>query len=124
MTQTSEFGAWAENYVAQYLESKNYKILDQNYRKKWGEIDIVAEKESILVFVEVKANKKELIGFEPEKRVSPEKLRRLHRAIQTYLASKKYKPDQERQIDVVSLTLDRENGTAKIKHFKNIDLVL
>lgn len=121
MSKTSEFGAWAEYNVAQYLESKNYEVIDRNYRKKWGEIDIVAQKEGILVFVEVKANKKEIAGFEPENRVSPEKLRRMHRAIQTYLAAKKYKPQQEWQIDIVSLILDRDRGVIKIKHFKNIE---
>src|SRR3989344_3600625 len=104
MTQTSEFGAWAENYVAQYLTSKKYEILSRNYRKKWGEIDIVAQKDGILVFVEVKANKKEIFGFEPENRVNPEKLRRLNRAIQTFLAHGKYGPNQDWQIDVVSVT--------------------
>ena len=83
---------------------------------------IIAEKNNILIFVEVKANKKEIIGFEPERRVSPEKLRRMYRAIQTYLAAKKYNPDQERQIDIVSLTLDKDRGVAKIKHFKNIEM--
>src|SRR3989344_9646270 len=117
MITTSEFGQWAESSVAQYLERKNYSILDRNYQKKWGELDIIAKKKGILIFVEVKANKKELAGFEPERRVSPEKLRRMNRAIQTYLAAKKYSPDQERQIDVVSLTLDQNKGVAKIKHF-------
>ena len=123
MSKTSEFGAWAENYVAQYLESKKYNILGRNYRKKWGEIDIVAEKDGILVFVEVKANKKEIAGFEPENRVNPEKLRRLNRAVQTYLASNKYSADQNSQIDVVSLTLVRDRELVKIRHFKNIDLM-
>jgi putative endonuclease len=118
----TEFGQWAESQATKYLEQKNYKILDRNYRKIWGEIDVIAEKEDILVFVEVKANRREVGGFEPENRVNPEKLRRLNRAIQTYLASKKYKPEKEWQIDVIALTLDRERGVAKIKHFKNIEI--
>ena len=122
MTTRSEFGSWAEDYVAQYLKSKNYDILGLNYKKPWGEIDIIAQKEGIVVFVEVKANKKEIVGFEPENRINPEKLRRLNRAIQTYLASKKYSSDQKTQVDVVSLTIDQDRGVAKIKHFKNIDM--
>jgi len=122
MTTRSEFGTWAEYYVAQYLESKGYTVIEKNYRKKWGEIDIIAQKEGILIFVEVKANKKEIPGFEPENRINPEKLRRLNRAIQTYIVSKKYPDDQKQQIDVISLTLDRDRGVAKIKHFKNIEV--
>ena len=122
MTTRTDFGNWAENYVAQYLEAKGYTILDRNYRKKWGELDIIALKEGILIFIEVKANKKEVAGFEPELRVSPEKLRRMNRAIQTYLAQKKYPDSQERQIDIVSLILNRDRGVAKLKHFKNIEI--
>lgn len=122
MTTRSEFGQWAENNVAQYLKQKDYSILDRNYQKKWGEIDIIAEKNGVLIFVEVKANKKEIAGFEPENRVSPEKLRRISRAIQTYLAAKKYSPNQDRQVDIIALTLDKDRGVAKIKHFKNIEM--
>ena len=122
MTNTSEFGIWSEDYVAQHLKSKGYNILGQNYTKPWGEIDIIAKKEGILIFVEVKANKKEVVGFEPENRVNPEKLRRLNRAIQTYLASKKYPDTQDWQIDIISLTIDKDRGVAKIKHFKNIEI--
>ncbi len=122
MTSTSDFGQWAEIYVAQYLEAKDYVVLDKNYRKKWGEIDIIVDKDDILIFVEVKANKTDVAGFEPENRVNPEKLRRMNRAIQTYLAYKKYSPEQEWQIDVVSLTLDRNRGVVKLKHFKNIEI--
>lgn len=122
MTKRSEFGQWAEDRVAQYLEQKNYVIQGRNYRKKWGEIDIIAEKNGIIIFVEVKANKKEVAGFEPENRVSPEKLRRMNRAIETYVAHKKFPPSQEWQIDIVSLTVDEDRGVAKIKHFKNIEM--
>ena len=117
---TTEFGNWAESRSADYLKSKGYKILARNYRKPWGEIDIIAEKDNTLIFIEVKANKEEVAGFEPERRISPEKLRRLNRAIETYLAAKKYSPEQERQIDVISLILDKNRGVIKIKHFKNI----
>ena len=122
MTSKSEFGYWAEDYVAQYLKSKSYEVLENNYRKPWGEIDIIAKKDGVLIFVEVKASKDAIAGFEPENRVSSEKLRRLMRAIQTYLAAKKYGPDQEWQIDIAALTLSHDRGVAKIKHFKNIEI--
>ena len=122
MDTRSEFGFWAEDYVAQYLRSKNYSILGRNYKKPWGEIGIIAEKSGVLIFVEVKASKSGSVGFEPENRANPEKLRRLMRAVETYLASKKYSPEQERQIDIVALTLNQDRGVVKIKHFKNVDL--
>lgn len=122
MTIRSEFGNWAEDYVAQYLKTKEYIIIDRNYRKPWGEIDIIASKMNKIIFIEVKASKVNIPGFEPENRVNPEKLRRLMRAIQTFLAYKKYSVEQEWQIDIVALTLDRNRGVANIKHFKNIEV--
>ena len=122
MTKQSDFGAWAEDYVAQYLKSKKYQIIEQNYKKPWGEIDIITKKDDVLIFVEVKANKTDVPGFEPENRVNPEKLRRLNRVIETYFVSKKYPDSQKRQIDVVSVTLNRDRGVVKIRHFKNIDV--
>src|SRR3989338_2475584 len=124
MTQnkTSELGFLAENLAARYLEKKGYVILELNYRKPWGEIDIIASKEGILVFVEVKANRKIIAGFEPELRATSSKIVKVVRTARTYLAAKKYRPEQEWQIDVISIGLDEPRGVANIRHFKNIDV--
>ncbi|KKR02649.1 MAG: hypothetical protein UT29_C0001G0129 [Candidatus Yanofskybacteria bacterium GW2011_GWA1_39_13] len=124
MTQgkTSELGFLAENLVARYLEKRGYTVLELNYRKPWGEIDIIALKEGILVFVEVKANRKIIVGFEPELRANSSKMIKVVRTARTYLAEKKYDSEQEWQIDIISVGLDESKGVAKIKHFKNIDV--
>ena len=119
---TSEFGFLAENLAARYLEKKGYTILDLNYRKPWGEIDIIASKEGILVFVEVKANRKIIAGFEPELRANSSKIVKVVRSARSYLAEKRYSPLQEWQIDVISIGLDEPRDMAKIRHFKNIDV--
>lgn len=119
---TSELGFLAENLAARYLEKKGYTILELNYRKPWGEIDIIAKKEGILVFVEVKANRKIIPGFEPELRANSSKIVKVVRTARTYLAAKKYSPEQEWQIDVISIGLDEPREVAKIRHFKNIDV--
>ena len=124
MTQnkTSDLGFLAENLASLYLEKRGYSVLDLNYRKPWGEIDIVASKEGILVFVEVKANRKIISGFEPELRVTSSKIDKVVRTARTYLAEKKYSPLQEWQVDIISIGLDEPRDMAKIKHFKNIDV--
>lgn len=119
---TTELGFFAEEYAAKFLELRNYEIIDHNYRKPWGEIDIIAQKEGILIFVEVKANKKEVAGFEPETRAGWQKMRKVHRTARTYLAEKKYDPEQKWQIDVISITFDKDRGMAKIRHYKNIEI--
>ena len=52
-------GSRGERAAAKELYKKGYKILDMNYCRKGGEIDIVAEKDGIVVFVEVKARRSE-----------------------------------------------------------------
>jgi len=120
--KTSELGFLAENLAARYLEKKGYVILELNYRKPWGELDIVASKEGILVFVEVKANRKIIAGFEPELRANSSKIVKVVRTARTYLVEKHYSVEQEWQVDVISIGLDEPREVAKIRHFKNIDV--
>ena len=120
-SQTSELGFFAEHYAAEYLKSKHYVILGHNYRKPWGEIDVIAEKEGIIVFVEVKASKKDIAGFEPELRVNAAKRHRMARIARTYLSDHQYPDDQPWQMDVISVSFVKERGVAKVRHYKNIE---
>src|SRR4051812_20287752 len=118
---TSELGFFAEHYAAEYLKSKKYEIVGHNYRKPWGEIDVIAKKEGILIFVEVKAAKRDIAGFEPELRVNADKRHRMVRIARTYLSDNKYSEDQPWQMDVIAVAFVKERGVAKIRHYKNID---
>lgn len=119
---TSDFGLVAENLAADYLKQKGYSILDRNWRKPWGELDIVATKEGIVIFVEVKANRREAPGFDPELRAGSDKLRKVFRTAHTYLANRRYPPDQEWQIDIISIIFAKDRGVAKIRHYKNVEV--
>ena len=121
VTERSRFGTLAEKYASEFLKARNYTILAVNYRKPWGEIDIIAQKEGVLVFAEVKANSREMAGFEPELRVNRKKLKRIIRAARTYIDEKRHQ-DKEWQIDIISITIDRLRNAAKITHFKNVEV--
>jgi putative endonuclease len=54
---TQQFGSASEQLVMQHLLAQNFKILAQNYKKFFGEIDIIAQKGDVIAFVEVKARK-------------------------------------------------------------------
>ena len=54
-TQRKEVGRIGEGIATQFLERKGFRVVARNYRKPWGEIDIIAEKGGIVRFVEVKA---------------------------------------------------------------------
>ncbi|KKU55515.1 MAG: hypothetical protein UX77_C0010G0006 [Parcubacteria group bacterium GW2011_GWA1_47_11] len=118
--ETSELGFFAEHYAAEYLKSKGYEIVGHNYRKPWGEIDVIASKDGVIIFAEVKANKKDIPGFEPELRVNRDKQYRMARIARTYLSDKNYSSGQPWQMDVLSVCFDKERGVAKIRHYKNI----
>lgn len=49
-----DLGAKGENIVTKYLENNNFVIIDKNYRTRFGEIDIIAQKDNLIAFVEVK----------------------------------------------------------------------
>lgn len=51
---TQNIGEIGEEYASKFLKKKKYKILERNYRKRYGEIDIIAENKNYIVFVEVK----------------------------------------------------------------------
>ena len=122
MTTKSTIGFYAEQTAIQHLMDKGYEILDRNWRKPWGELDIVVSKKGIVIFVEVKANSVTGSFFDPENRVDWRKMQKTVRTARTWLAYRKYPAEQEWQIDVVSVVFDKINKTAKIKHYKNVEV--
>ncbi len=102
----------AEELAARYLRKKGFKIIEKNYKTRFGEIDIVARYGKYLVFVEVKSGKSEYL---PRTRVDERKLRRINFAANDYLRNCHLDVEGYR-IDVVEVT---ENG---IQHFEGIGL--
>jgi putative endonuclease len=78
-------GSLGEDIACRFLRSKGYKILAKNYRKPWGEIDIIAEKGTSVRFVEVKTVSRERLGHEPEELVDARKLRKIARTAELYM---------------------------------------
>ena len=120
MTIKSNFGAYAEALAEKFLLDRGYEIKDRNFRKPWGEIDIIARKDKVWVFVEVKASSVFLAGFEPEARANREKLLKVIRTAKTYLSQKGIGLDDAWQVDIISISFNKLTKTANIKHFKNV----
>lgn len=74
-----------EDQAVEYLLAQDYRIIARNVTYRFGEIDIVAEKESVLVFVEVR-KRDPGYGIAPEETLTFPKQQRLLKAIQAYLA--------------------------------------
>ncbi|WP_297282062.1 YraN family protein [uncultured Anaerococcus sp.] len=84
MSEKRKVGDLGERVIANFLMKKGYQILDRNYSKAYGEIDIVALKDDIVCFVEVKTRKSIKYGY-PREAVNYYKQQRIIRASQTYL---------------------------------------
>ena len=79
-------GAEGEARVAGFLEARGWKVLERNWRCRYGELDLVAEDGGTLVFVEVKARSSRRRGS-PEEAVDAAKQARLSRIAGEYLAA-------------------------------------
>ena len=134
-SKTQKIGEIGENITIKFLMKQGFEVLDRNYTKKWGEIDIVAQKGSQIHFIEVKSksvpkyatekqnvNHETIDNYQAEDNMHPWKLKRLSRVIQTYLLSKNVHEDIEWQVDLVVVFLDIESKKAKIKVVNDIIL--
>jgi putative endonuclease len=131
---TKQLGNFGENIACKYLEKKGYKILDRNYVPSWlkgvnkKEVDVIAAKGGIVYFVEVKtlAQKESALrqaqggAFAPEDKVNFQKRKKIIKVAECWLADKKYPPDTMWQVDIISIRVNTETKTAKIKHLENI----
>src|SRR3989344_597429 len=117
-------GDAGEEAATMFLMKQGHNILDRNYRKKWGELDIVAKKGNIIHFVEVKSVTRGTgeSEYDPEENVHPWKRKRLSRAIETYLLEKRIGDDMNWQIDLYSVYLDTNLRPIKIDALEDIIL--
>ncbi|MFA5736717.1 MAG: YraN family protein [Candidatus Paceibacterota bacterium] len=121
-TEKQRIGRLGENEAARWLKRNGFKIIDRNYWKPWGEIDLVAQKGQFLHFVEVKTvclERGELARFdryEPEDNIHPWKLKRLAKAIESYLLEKFNEEDvlEEPDWQLDALCIYLEKGSEKV----------
>ena len=100
-TSRQRLGKHGEQLAKRHLETSGYSILEANYRSNAGEIDLVANKDGALVFVEVRTRTGGSLGS-PEESMTPRKRSHLVGAAQEYLQAKQLE-DREWRIDLVSI---------------------
>lgn len=136
-SETQKTGEIGENIAVRFLVKHGFSILDRNYTKKWGEIDIIAEKNNKLYFIEVKSVSRETLNtfipksyndsddryeHRPEDNMHPWKLKRLSRTIQTYLLSKNVDEEKEWQFDLLVVYICQKEKKARVKVVSDIIL--
>jgi putative endonuclease len=129
-----KFGDIGESLAVRFLMKCGFEIVDRNYQKKWGEIDIVS-RETLgngfkYRFIEVKTVSCENIAnishetllkdTRPEEQVHVWKKKRLSRAVESYILEHKISHETPWQCDLVAVFLDKEHKQAKIRVVENI----
>ena len=120
-------GRIGEDIASKYLENRGFRTVERNYRKKWGEIDVICQKDSVLHFVEVKAvswrgavPKEGTDRHRPEDNVHKAKRRRLARAIESYLAEHYVLGEVDCTVDVLTVHIDMEQQKAQVEVLWNV----
>lgn len=110
-------GRWGENLAQAFLQQRGYSILERNARTPYGELDLVARRGDMLVFVEVKTRLSRAYGV-PETAVTLTKQTHLLQAAQAYL---QLHPELELdwRIDVIAVQGNQEGGAPEIVWFEN-----
>lgn len=116
MATRSEVGAWGEAIAARHLEDKGYAVRDRNWRHDHGELDIVAERNSEIVFVEVCTRRSTAFGA-PEEMITPRKRAKLIATAAAYLDAHALL-DAQWQIDVIVIDLGPRNAVARLDHIE------
>ena len=120
-----DVGRGGEEIACKFLIRKGYKIIERNYRRKWGEIDIIGVKANIVRFIEVKAVSRERMpdisremDYRPEELVHHTKLKKVARTAALYMEEKQ--DEREYQVDVVGVIMVESTRTARCRLFEQV----
>ena len=109
---TTLTGREGEAKAADYLRHKKYEVIGANYRCRFGELDLIAKKRELVVFVEVKLRKNDRFGAAADA-VTLSKQDKLRKAAASWLAS--HDCDAPARFDVIEIYTD----TGRINHIEN-----
>ena len=114
MTDRIKTGAKGEQIATDYLKNKGYTILERNWRSNRKEIDIIAEYQNLIVFVEVKTRKSDYYGY-PEESVTPIKQEHILQAAEDYILL--HDVHKEIRYDIISVIMNHQ--IQKVYHIED-----
>jgi putative endonuclease len=125
-TKRQNIGKLGEDIAVRFLVKHGYSVVERNYLRKWGELDIICRKDGVFHFIEVKAVSRETVlselndDYRPEDNVHTKKLGRIRNTIQTYIIDRAIEGDW--MFHVISVTLDPITKVARVRIIENIVL--
>ncbi len=111
----SEIGRIGELTASNFLVEKGYRLVERNYRTKYGEIDLVMKDGGVWVFVEVKTKSGSQYG-RPEEMFGRTKYAKVVRMGTLYMGNK----NEQCRVDMVAVDLDVARQVIDIRHYENV----
>jgi putative endonuclease len=118
---TQMVGKVGEDIACRFLEQKGFTVIERNYTKPWGEIDVVTVKDNAVHFIEVKTiatHNGDTPWVRPAENMTPSKMKKCERAAESYVLEKKVVG--EWFYDAVFVTLDEGVKKAQVELLLNI----
>jgi putative endonuclease len=106
-------GKQGENMAVAHLQAQGYQIINRNYKPQGAEIDIIAQKAGIMVFVEVRSRKNNDFGY-PEESVNVAKQERIKRTAEHFIAAQDWQGDI--RFDIIAITW---SDPPELMHFED-----
>ena len=114
-----QLGAVGERLAVEHLERRGFRILERNYRTRWGELDIVAYDGHTLAFCEVKTRTMGARGGTPFEALRPRKQGRVRKMAGRWLQERADRPfAAEIRCDAIGVMFDRAGGLVSIEHLE------
>ena len=114
-------GQLGERLAAEHLTRRGYRIVERNYRTRWGELDLVAYDGDTLAFCEVKTRRVGSAAVSPLEAIRSRKCARIRRMARSWLASRGNRPYSDSiRFDAIAVTFDRAGRLLAIEHLENV----
>lgn len=122
LTPRRLIGNLGERAAAKHLRKKGYKILKRNYTALDAEIDIIATKDDVTAFIEVKTRNIKHLGYKearPASSVTPEKQRKIIKAASYFISHNR--PETRLRLDVIEVYTEDDGKIGRVKEIKHIE---
>ena len=117
MNSRKDLGDFGERVAKAHLESNGYRVLATNFRVREAEVDIVAERDGVVAFVEVKTRRGDAMGSAVEA-IDRRKAQRLLLAAQAFGQQHPELPPG-RRIDLIAIDLDAGGRVVSLQHIES-----
>ncbi len=120
MTQyRKKLGKWGEELAREYFQKRGYEIVEQNWQKRSGEIDLIARKDEEIVFVEVKTRTTPFGGY-GEEAVNKSKKQKIKKTLDRFLRENMEYQQYRPRVDI--LVIEIFSLTPKFIHFEDVEM--